>query len=222
MIRFLAQLIGYLLGSIPFGYLIARSKGVDIRTQGSGNIGATNVGRVLGFRFFVLVFLLDFMKGALPVALFLLLQRYDPDPQSAWHLRYLYTPELAGFAAILGHMFPIYLGFRGGKGVATTIGVIVLIAPWAALWGLAAWVFSLLMFRMVSVSSILFAVVFVFAHLTDTRIDPYARDQLGVTVFVLVVALLIIVSHHKNIGRIVAGREPKVRLFKRKSSNTDS
>src|SRR5947209_20335094 len=99
----LAPLAGYLIGSIPFGYLVARARGVDIFAQGSGNIGATNVGRVLGWRYGALVFALDFTKGALPVAAALLL---DP---AGW------ATIATGLAAFLGHLFPVYLGFRGGK-----------------------------------------------------------------------------------------------------------
>src|SRR5438046_7183154 len=109
-------LFSYLIGAVPFGYAVARWRGVDILRRGSGNIGATNVGRVLGRRFGLLVFLLDFAKGAVPVATATLLAaRQDPSAP-------IY-PEIygvaAGLAALLGHMFSPYLGFRGGKGVAT-------------------------------------------------------------------------------------------------------
>src|SRR4051812_44987549 len=124
----------YLLGAVPFGYLVARWRGVDILHAGSGNIGATNVGRVLGRGYGVLVFLLDFAKGALPVlAAAALAPRHDP----AW------APQLfevaAGLAAFLGHLFPVYLGFRGGKGVATGAGVVLVLTPVPALAALLAW-----------------------------------------------------------------------------------
>src|SRR5579872_4774549 len=113
----LAALFGYLVGGVPFGYLIGRWRGVEIRQQGSGNIGATNVGRVLGRRFGILVFLLDFAKGALPV----LAARFAP----AVDLPADSLPVAAGVAAFLGHLFPIYLRFHGGKGVATAAGVVL-------------------------------------------------------------------------------------------------
>src|SRR3954469_12238656 len=104
----LAALLAYVVGAVPFGYLVARLRGVDIFSAGSGNIGATNVGRVLGRKFGLLVFVLDFLKGAVPVAL---VRAYLPaEPWAA---------VAAGLAAFVGHMFPVYLRFRGGKGVAT-------------------------------------------------------------------------------------------------------
>src|SRR5947209_17269108 len=107
-------LAAYLVGGIPFGYLIARSRGIDIFKQGSGNIGATNVGRVLGRKFGILAFALDFAKGALPVAAARALA-----PHMTINLRGEELGVLAGLAAVLGHLFPAYLRFRGGKGVAT-------------------------------------------------------------------------------------------------------
>ena len=127
----------YLIGGIPFGYLIARARGIDIIHQGSGNIGATNVGRVLGRRFGILVFFLDFAKGALPTGVALRLAdladaRWDPA-----------TAEIlgvtAGLAAFLGHVFPVYLRFHGGKGVATGAGVVAVLLPGTALGALLVW-----------------------------------------------------------------------------------
>src|SRR6266849_4997641 len=110
----LTFLAAYFIGAIPFGYLIARRRGVDILRQGSGNIGATNVGRILGWRFGVLVFLLDFAKGTLPALAAAWLAERVGSGLPAHSLE-----VAAGLAAFLGHMFPIYLGFHGGKGVAT-------------------------------------------------------------------------------------------------------
>ena len=120
----LAVLGGYLAGSIPFGYLVAYAKrGIDIRTVGSGNLGATNVGRTLGFRYFLLVLLLDLLKGFLPTLGFpLLLTRLTGSCP-------VDLPVLLALAAILGHNFPIYLGFRGGKGVATSLGGVLALDP---------------------------------------------------------------------------------------------
>src|SRR3954452_9358442 len=105
---FVVILLSYLLGAVPFGYVIAKLRGVDIFTAGSGNIGATNVGRVLGRKFGLLVFVLDFLKGAVPTAV---VRHVLPD--EPW------AAVAAGLAAFVGHMFPVYLRFRGGKGVAT-------------------------------------------------------------------------------------------------------
>src|SRR3989440_6030809 len=142
-------LAAYLIGALPFGYLIARSRGVDILQAGSGNIGATNVGRILGKRFGVLVFFLDFAKGAFPVALAPWVgQRFDSDVPSET------LSVVAGLGAFLGHLFPIYLRFRGGKGVATGAGVVAVLSPLPALFAVAAWIGVLLATRYVSLASV--------------------------------------------------------------------
>ena len=144
-----ATLVSYLAGAIPFGLLIARQlKGIDIRSVGSGNIGATNVGRLLGFRFFLLVFALDLLKGLIPTLGLPLALRSLGVPVSAD------LPVLIGLAAILGHNFPVYLGFKGGKGVATSLGVLLALDPVAC--GVAAVGFFavFLLCRYVSLSSI--------------------------------------------------------------------
>src|SRR5438552_2287286 len=130
-----ATLAAYLIGAIPFGYLVARSRGVDILQQGSGNIGATNVGRVLGKRFGILVFAFDFAKGAAPA----LLARWLTTPEIAEVVGRDGLPVLAGLAAFLGHMFPVYLRFRGGKGVATGAGVVSVLVPIPTAGALVAW-----------------------------------------------------------------------------------
>src|SRR5262245_949162 len=148
-----ALVVSYLIGAIPFGWLIARSRGVDLFHVGSGNIGATNVGRVLGRRWGFLVFGLDFAKGALPVALMSLL------PIAAHNA--LGLPNALrvgpGLCAFLGHMFPVYLGFRGGKGVATGAGVVFVLVPGPA--GLAILTFAAVVggSRMVSLGSMVAA-----------------------------------------------------------------
>ena len=124
-------LAGYLIGAIPFGYLVARGRGVDIR-PGSLNIGATNVGRVLGWNLGILVFLLDFAKGSLPV----LAARLVSSPTD-WPADTL--PVSTGVAAFLGHMFPVYLRFRGGKGVATGAGIVAVLLPLPLLGSLLVW-----------------------------------------------------------------------------------
>ena len=132
-------LAAYLIGAIPFGYLVARLRGVDILRQGSGNIGATNVGRVLGKRFGILVFVLDFLKGAVPTFIAGVLARRHGEELSEW-LSHDGLRVLAGLAAFLGHLFPLYLNFKGGKGVATGAGVVVVLVPPAAVAALVTWV----------------------------------------------------------------------------------
>src|ERR1700737_4362332 len=131
---------GYGIGAIPFGYLIGRWRGVDIFQHGSGNIGATNVGRVLGKRFGILVFVLDFAKGAVPAALALWVQQWPQDiPKVELGLLYKGLAVWTGLAAFLGHLFPIYIRFRGGKGVATGAGVVSVLVPIPALGALIVW-----------------------------------------------------------------------------------
>ena len=123
----LSVLAAYLAGSIPFGYLVVYwVKGIDIRTVGSGNLGATNVGRALGFRYFLLVFLLDMLKGFLPTLGFpMLVSRLSGAAPAD-------LPVAVALAAILGHTFPVYLKFRGGKGVATSVGTVLALDPVSA------------------------------------------------------------------------------------------
>ena len=204
----LALALAYLIGSIPFGYLIGRFVGgVDIRTLGSGNIGATNVGRVLGFRFFVVVFLLDFAKGFLPT-------RFLPGAFAAAGSD---LPVGVAVAAILGHNFPIFLGFKGGKGVATSLG-----AVWALDWVAslaAAGGFGLLigLFRYVSVASLGGGVVWLLVHFGRTA-EPWGRSQVALSVASMGLMALLVARHWKNLGRLAAGTEPKVALRRRTKS----
>lgn len=210
--QFLGFLAAFLVGGIPFGYLVAKARaGIDIREQGSGNIGATNVGRVLGLPYFFLVFILDFLKGALPVLAALWFQASQRDAGDTLPTSALYLPESAALASVLGHLYPIYLRFRGGKGVATTIGALLPLAPIPLLCGLFAWCLLVLTTRMVSLGSIGFAIVFAVAHFLFTA-SPFSRESLGLTVLVLSASLLVIVRHRENLGRILRGTESKVRL----------
>lgn len=198
----LVCVVAYLVGAIPFGYLVGRARGVDVMKTGSGNIGATNVGRLLGFRWGALVFLLDFAKGALPVFLVGLV----PPPEDL----YPHTlPVVAGVAAFLGHLFPIYLGFKGGKGVATGAGVIAVLVPLATIIVLAAWGVMLYLTRYVSLASLL-AAALLFALRLALYPAPWSEEQLVVTLFCLVGALLVFLRHHANIRRLLAGTEHRV------------
>src|SRR5262249_35141917 len=162
--------------AIPFAYLVVYAvKRVDIRTVGSGNVGATNAGRVLGFRFFVLVFLLDLLKGLLPTLLF---------PIAVRRLTGSAPPELPVFAAlatILGHTFPTFRRFKGGKGVATSLGAVGALDPIASLATFVAFVVFLLVTRYVSMSSVLAASVFVLVHFSVTP-HPFQRASLAMSV----------------------------------------
>ncbi len=162
-----AVLASYLIGSIPSGYLIARAvKGIDIRTVGSGNLGATNVGRVLGRRFFWIVLALDLLKGLLPtLGLPALVERLTGASS-------VDLPVLVGLAAILGHTFPVYLKFRGGKGVATSLGVVLALDPVSCaaavlVFGAVLWIWGY-----VSLASLLGGVGFTAAHFIRDRRFP--------------------------------------------------
>lgn len=191
--------LSYLIGSVPFGYLVARWRGVDIFKAGSGNIGATNVGRVLGRKFGVLVFVLDFLKGAIPtlIATFVLPQQRDV------------AGVTAGLSAFLGHLFPIYLRFRGGKGVATGAGVVCVLVPLPAVAALLTWAVVVAVTRIVSLASLVAALALCVAYLLLTA-APFEEKQLVLTVFCLIATVLVFVKHRSNIGRLLAGTEPRL------------
>jgi acyl-phosphate glycerol 3-phosphate acyltransferase len=190
----------YLLGAVPFGYLVARVRGVDILAQGSGNIGATNVGRVLGRRWGLLVFLLDFAKGALPVLGASLAASAVPELAPG------VLAVTAALAAFLGHLFPVYLGFRGGKGVATGVGVVAVLLPGIAVAVLLAWAALLVATRFVSVASLGAAALLLLLRLVLTP-HPFGHDQLAVTLFCFLGTVLVWVRHAANLRRLMKGTE---------------
>ncbi len=192
----------YLLGSVPTGYLLYRIfRRQDIRSFGSGNIGATNVLRAGGKGLGAATFVLDVLKGCAAVWLggYLAVHWMPSAP--------LRTVEaFAALCAVLGHMFPIWLGFRGGKGVATGFGVFLAVSPWAALAAFAVFLIVLALSRYVSVSSIMAAISFpVFAWLLLTGPRPPFFFVAGA-----LVSLLIVVKHHQNIRRLIAGTESRI------------
>jgi acyl phosphate:glycerol-3-phosphate acyltransferase len=199
--------VAYLLGSIPFGFLLVRLvRRQDIRSQGSGNIGATNVlrsgGKILG----VLTFLLDAGKGyaAVAIAQFLASGRSNAASQDA--------AILAGLAVILGHVFPVWLGFKGGKGVATALGVFLALSPWAALAALAIFVVVVSLSRYVSLGSILAAIALPFLTLF---LLPQRHTNLF-RVLVFCCSALVIAKHKGNIVRLLHGAEFRLGGSKRR------
>jgi glycerol-3-phosphate acyltransferase PlsY len=202
--------VAYVIGSVPFGLMVGKLKGVDPRAAGSGNIGASNVGRLLGRRFFVMVFLLDLLKGLLPMLLAgRLLQG------TAHEARTYFLWLLVGFAAIFGHMFSLFLSFKGGKGVATSSGVILGLFPYFTIPGvvaLAVWAVVLKGTRYISVASIVAAVLFpvTYIMLALVRGWPLLGEQLPLLGFSLLVAGMIVYKHRSNLARLRAGTEPRV------------
>jgi glycerol-3-phosphate acyltransferase PlsY len=215
---------GYLLGSVPFAWVIGKSKGVDIRTVGSKNIGATNLGRTLGPQYFWYAFLLDAAKGFLPTLLASLLVRHlnarefiTPPPG---HPLPYWAPLLTGVACVVGHLLPLYLKFKGGKGVATGFGVVLGFWPVYTLAGLLAgafFVFVLMIYRYISLASMSAAIafaVFVAAlsswqnRWLDTFLPP--GDRVPLIIVACLFAALIIFRHRANLSRLLKGTEPKV------------
>lgn len=201
----LVLVVGYLLGAIPFGYVVARAKGIDIFAHGSGNIGATNVGRVLGRKYGILVFVLDLAKGAIPAAAAGYLGGRLETTLPAYGL-----DVGAGLAAFLGHLFPVYLGFRGGKGVATAAGVILVLLPGPAGGALLIWLGVVLATSYVSLASVSAAAGLVGLRLWLTP-EPFGRDQIVLTGFCLIAALLVLVRHHANLSRLARGTENRLK-----------
>jgi acyl-phosphate glycerol 3-phosphate acyltransferase len=206
----LAVLAAYLIGAIPFGYLIARAvRGIDIRTVGSGNLGATNVGRVLGRRYFFIVLALDLAKGLLPtLGLPWLVGRLTGAVP-------VDLPVLVALAAILGHTFPIYLKFRGGKGVATSLGAVLALDPASCAAAILVFGVVLVITRYMSLASLLGGAGFTAAHFILTP-APFSREHIAMSLFSVAVVGLLVVRHRSNIARIRQGTENRVNLGRSK------
>jgi len=200
-------LIAVLVGGIPFGYLIGRLiLKDDIRNHGSGNIGATNVGRILGWKWGFLVLFLDALKGLLPtLAAKLYLQSRCSD-----ELMHLGT-ILTGICCIVGHMYPIWLKLRGGKGVATALGVILVIAPLASGVALGTFLIMFAASRIVGLASIISVTSFTVAQIVIMGEKVFIPEQLPMTLFSILVPALIVWKHRSNIVRMLSGDEKKLK-----------
>lgn len=183
---------GYLVGSIPFGLIYGRLAGIDIRQQGSGNIGATNVNRLLGKKLGIMTLLSDLMKGLIPMLITAQLLADRPDA-------YLWT-ILTGMAAFAGHCWPVYLKFRGGKGVATALGIFLYLAPSQALIAIGLFVLTVRLGGYVSLGSI-------FGALSLPVLIRLAGRPDELVIAAGVIAILIVGRHHQNIRRLVNGTE---------------
>ncbi len=182
----------YLFGSIPCGYLLGKVRGVDLRCHGSGNIGATNAFRVLGIQLGIVVFICDVVKGLVPA---LVGARFGP----GWGV-------LAGLAAVAGHSWSVFLGFRGGRGVATSTGVVLALMPKAVIIALIIWVLILLSTGYVSLASII-------ATVSLPVIALFLQAPWIYFVFAIPAPLLIVVRHLPNIRRLRNGIEPRIDIW---------
>jgi acyl phosphate:glycerol-3-phosphate acyltransferase len=196
-------LIAYCIGSFPTGYVVGRMLGIDIRKVGSGNVGATNVTRVLGKRVGYPVFAVDFCKGLLPVLLAATIARRCGLDSMATDL----CAALAGIFSVVGHSYPVWLGFKGGKGVATSLGVIFGISWIAALVMCAVWIVMFKVTRYVSIASIGAAIAL---PLAMTALYFLGALQSPVLVyFSLCLAAIVIIRHRSNLSRLFEGTEPR-------------
>jgi glycerol-3-phosphate acyltransferase PlsY len=205
MNEFLLIILAYMLGSIPTSLIISRTQfNIDIRDYGSGNAGATNTFRVLGSRWGTIVMILDMLKGLIAANLAFILPFYLGNEFERTNFQIG-----LGLAAVLGHIFPIWADFRGGKGVATLLGLIVAISPWTALGCVGVFLLVFFLTRFVSLSSILASMAFPVFILIIFNVDNNAYRA-----FAIIVALLVIMTHQKNISRLLSGSESKVPIFK--------
>lgn len=206
-------LLAYLIGSIPTALIVSKKFfGIDIRDYGSGNMGATNAFRVMGPKYGTFIMVLDILKGMLAVGLF-------------YFLPYYLTNELErtnfmmalGLSAVVGHIFPIFADFKGGKGVATLLGMLIAVQPLVALCCVGVFVVVLYLTRYVSLSSILGAIM-----LPVSVLWIWNEHELSYRIFALIVAFIVIITHQKNIGRLLKGSESRIPILKhrdRKKNN---
>lgn len=196
----LGPIISYFIGSISFGFLITKAvKGIDIRQVGSGNPGATNVNRVLGKPYGMLVFFLDMLKGFLTVYFF------DRLFSGYGHQLALIV---CGLGVVCGHTFPVFIGFKGGKAAATGCGVFLWLAPVPLLISVAVWLLVVYFFRYISLGSILSSIALVVCVSVLGK-DPFGHG-LYLTLFSVSIAVLLIVRHKSNIKRLINGTESKI------------
>ena len=201
--------IAYLLGSIPFGLIIAKAHGSDLRSIGSGNIGATNLARALGKKWACFCFALDAAKGLAPMLAAAKL--IDSAPTTIELFLWL----AVGSAAVLGHIFPIYIRFKGGKGVATSFGVALGLWPYYTICAAAAfliWVVVVLLWRYISLASIAASVTFPITLILAISLTPawHFASLWPILITAIAIPLMVVVRHRENIKRIIAGTESKI------------
>jgi glycerol-3-phosphate acyltransferase PlsY len=204
--------LAYLLGSIPTSIWVSKAVfGIDIRDYGSGNPGATNTFRVLGSKWGSFVMIADITKGVIATSLYILIPFYLENELARTNFMIV-----LGLAAVLGHIFPIWADFKGGKGVATILGMALAIQPIVALICIVVFLITLFTTRFVSLSSMLASVVFMVLILFI-----FKEKETSYRVFAIIVALMVVVTHQKNIGRLLNGKENKAPLFKKNRKQQD-
>ena len=208
MTEIILIILAYIIGSIPTAVWVSKSVfGIDIRDYGSGNAGATNSFRVLGSKWGSFVMLVDVTKGIIATSLYILIPFYLNNELARTNFMIA-----LGMVAVLGHIFPIFANFRGGKGVATLLGMALAIQPMVALLCLVVFLITLLSTRFVSLSSILAGVAFMVLILFI-----FKEKETIYRLFAIIVAMMVVVTHQKNITRLIKGTENKVPIFKNRS-----
>jgi glycerol-3-phosphate acyltransferase PlsY len=204
--------VAYLIGSIPTSIWVSKAIfGIDIRQFGSGNPGATNTFRVLGSNWGAFVMTVDISKGLIATSLYVLMPFYLHNELARTNFMIL-----LGMTAVIGHIFPIWADFKGGKGVATILGMALAIQPIVALICILVFLFTLFTTRYVSLSSMLAGVVLMLLILFILKEkETYYR------IFAIIVALMVVLTHKKNIGRLLKGKENKAPLFKKNRKKQD-
>jgi glycerol-3-phosphate acyltransferase PlsY len=207
-INILALVFAYLIGSIPTAVWLGKFyHGIDIREHGSGNAGATNTFRIFGKKLGIIVLIVDILKGWIAVKLFYVLYESGQSVDELFNLKIR-----LGICALLGHVFPIYVGFKGGKGVATLLGIILALNHEAALMSIGVFLLIFVISGYVSLSSIVAGLFFPVVVMVISK-----TSQPAMVVFALMISVAVIITHQKNIERLLSKKENKVNLFNRKS-----
>ena len=203
--------IAYLIGAIPWGFIIGKARGIDIREHGSGNIGATNIRRTLGKKLGILCFSLDFMKGFFPVLAVILLIKYKTLNISD------IAVVIVSLAVVAGHMWPVYLKFKGGKGVSTMAGLLLAIAPLSLIMGGIVWTLIFYSFRYVSLASLCAALFLSLSAFFFSKMGVYSLS-VTLQLMLVVMVMLVVIRHIENIKRLLSGTENR---FEKKREETN-
>ena len=207
-INILALVFAYLIGSVPTSVWLGEYyHGIDIREHGSGNAGATNTFRIFGKKLGITVLIIDILKGWIAVKLFYVLYESGQSVDELFNLKIR-----LGICALLGHVFPIYVGFKGGKGVATLLGIILALNHEAALMSIGVFLIVFLITRYVSLSSILAGLFFPVVVMVISK-----TSQPAMVVFALMISVAVVITHQKNIERLLSNKESRVKLFSKKT-----